>query len=113
MNSSNIKNIGALLLLSFGAVSSANAHEHGHDFLDLSLNLSGPAYYVEPEFYYDARPVYVEPPRVLYYDRPIVSYEHHDSQPYYYEDDYDEHEHRHGHGHAYGHYKHHHHDDDD
>ena len=108
MMNSKIRNAGLLLLLGFGAISSANAHDR--DFFGLSLNFGRPAYYAAPEVYYDARPVYVRP-RVVYYDQPVVGYGYYNAQPYYYDDD--EHGHQHGHGHAYGHYKHHHHDDDD
>ena len=65
-----IRNIGLLLLLGLGTISSANAHDH--DFFGLSLNLGSPAYYARPEVYYDARPVYVDPPRVIYYGQPVV-----------------------------------------
>ena len=105
----NIRNIALLLLLGFGTMSSACAHEDDFfDFFGLSLNFGSPAYYGRPPVYYDARPVYVEPPRVIYDERPVVRYGYYDAQPYYYDD---EHEHRHGH--AYGHYKHHHHEDED
>ena len=108
----NIKKIALLLLLGFGTISSAYAHNDDDDFFDffgLSLNFGSPAYYGRPPVYYDTRPVYVEPPRVIYDERPVVRYGYYNTQPYYYDDDYDEH----GHGHAYGHYKHHHHEDED
>ena len=104
----NIKKIALLLLLGFGTMSSAYAHDDD-DFFGLSLNFGSQAYYGRPPIYYDARPVYVEPPRVIYDERPVVRYGYYDAQPYYYNG-----EHEHGHGHAYGHYKHQrHHDDED
>ena len=106
----NIRNLALLLLLGLGTISSAYAHDD--DFFGLSLNFGSPAYYGRPPGYYDARPVYVEPPRVIYDERPVVRYGYYDAQPYYYDGEH-EHEHEHGHGHAYGHYKHHHHDDED
>ena len=104
----NIRNIVLLFLLSWGIISSANAHDNDDDFFGLSLNFGSPAYYGRPPVYYDARPVYVEPPRVIYDERPVVRYGYYDAQPYYYDG-----EHEHGHGHAYGHYNHHHHHDDE
>ena len=108
MMNSKIRNAGLLFLLGFGAISSANAHDR--DFFGLSLNFGSPAYYARPNVYYDARPVYIEPPRVVYYDQPVVSYGHYNARPYYYDDEY---EHQHGHSHNYGHHQHHHDDDDD
>ena len=102
----NIRKIALLLLLGFGTISSANAHDKDDDFFGLSLNFGSPAYYGRPPVYYDSRPVYVEPPRVIYDERPVVRYGHYDAQPYYYDGEQD-------HGHAYGHYKHHNHDDED
>ena len=100
-----IRNIGLFLLLGFGAISSANAHDN--DFFGLSLNLGGPAYYVRPQVYYYARPVYVDPPRVIYYGQPVVSDRYYDAPPDYYDDSYDvKYKHKHK-------YKHHKHDDDD
>ena len=97
MNIKN-RNIGFLLLLGFGTISPANAYDN--QSFGLSINLGGPAYYARPEVYYEAHPVYVERPHVIYYDQHVVR-----SQPYYYDE--------HGRGHAYGHHKRHHHDHDD
>ena len=108
MMNSKIKNIALLLLLGFGAISTANAYED--DFFGVSHNFDNRAYCSRPQAYYDARPVYVERPRVVYYDQPTVRYRNYDTQPYYYDDDYDG---KYIHKYKHKHHKHHKHDDDD
>ena len=105
MMSINIKKIALLLLLGFGTMSSAYAQDDD-DFFGLSLNFGSPAYYGRPPVQYCASLVYVQPPRVIYYELPRYGY--YDAQPYYYDG-----KHEHGHGYAYGHYKHNHYDEDD